>query len=192
MTIHLLIGLGNPGASYAKHRHNVGFMAVAEICDAYQFSKPQQKFGGALAEGKIAGERVFAFFPLRFMNCSGEPAGELARFYKIPLENITVFHDELDLPLAKIRVKTGGGHGGHNGLKSLDAHIGQGYKRVRIGIGHPGTKELVHGHVLSDFSKIERETMAPLLETLAKQLPLLIQGNAAAFASKVALDTQKE
>lgn len=185
--MHLAIGLGNPGASYAKHRHNVGFMALAEICEVHGFSKPQQKFGGALAEGKIAGKRVLAFFPLRYMNCSGEPAGELARFYKIPLERVTVFHDELDLPLAKIRVKTGGGHGGHNGLKSLDAHLGEGYKRVRIGIGHPGAKELVHGHVLSDFMPEERKTMAALLRVMAEQVPLLLDGDDAGFMNKVTL-----
>ncbi len=190
--MRLLIGLGNPGKSYAKHRHNVGFMALAEICDAYGFSKPQSKFGGALAEGKIAGERVFAFFPMSYMNNSGEPAGELVRFYKIPLEHITIFHDELDLPLAKIRVKTGGGNGGHNGLKSLDAHLGENYQRVRIGIGHPGNKDLVSDYVLSNFSKEERAAVDELNAALAKHVPLLIQGDAAGFASKVALATQKE
>ena len=182
----LLIGLGNPGISYAGNRHNVGFMAADAIRAEYGFGRESAKFGGALSEGIIVGAKVLSFKPMGYMNLSGEPAQKLIHFYKIPLSHIIVFHDELDLQLAKIRVKIGGGNGGHNGLKSLDANLSADYKRVRIGIGHPGDKELVHDHVLSDFSKAEMKTIAPLCNNIAAHIALLLQGDDAGFMNKLA------
>jgi len=181
----LLIGLGNPGPSYSGNRHNVGFMAVDRIISDYGFSKPTHKFGGAISEGMIGGQKIYAFKPLGYMNVSGGPAGEASRFYKIPAENIIVIHDELDLLPGKLRVKRGGGNGGHNGLKSLDAHIGDGYQRVRVGIGHPGDKDLVSDYVLSDFSKQERPLMETIVNEISRHLPLLLQNDEAGFMNKV-------
>lgn len=185
-TPHLLIGLGNPGKKYAGNRHNVGFMALDAIAEKYGFKKETVKFGGLLAEGNIDGQKIYSFKPESYMNLSGEPAIRLVQFYKIPLANITVFHDELDLPHAKIRVKRGGGHGGHNGLKSLDAHLGQDYQRVRIGIGHPGDKDMVSDYVLNDFSKDEQKTTNALLKEISANLPLLLQGDEAGFMNRLA------
>lgn len=182
----LLIGLGNPGSKYAGNRHNVGFMLIDVLRAQYGAGAEQRKFGGALSEAVIDGRKTLLFKPLSYMNNSGLPSVELSRFFKIPLENIIVFHDELDLPLAKIRVKTGGGHGGHNGLRSLDAHLGQEYKRVRIGIGHPGDKLLVSNYVLDDFMKEERPATQELLGDMAKHIPLLMAGNDAEFMNKLA------
>lgn len=183
----LLIGLGNPGSSYAGNRHNVGFMAIDRIVSDYNFSKPSLKFGGAVAEGNVEGKKVFAFKPLAYMNISGKPSGEIAHFYKIPLENIIVFHDELDLPLGRLRVKRGGGSGGHNGLKSLDAHLGAEYQRIRIGIGHPGDKNMVSDYVLSDFRKEEMGEVSNILQEISRHIGLLITGNGAGFMNKVSL-----
>ncbi len=185
MTPHLLIGLGNPGSTYAANRHNVGFMAIDAIRNAFEFGREASKFGGAFSEGTINSQKVFAFKPQTYMNLSGEPAQKLCQFYKIPISNITVLHDELDLPLAKIRVKIGGGAGGHNGLKSLDANLGQDYQRIRIGIGHPGDKNLVSDYVLSDFGKEEAKTIAALLADISRELPLLLQGNGAGFMNRL-------
>ncbi|MDX2074657.1 MAG: aminoacyl-tRNA hydrolase [Alphaproteobacteria bacterium] len=182
----LLIGLGNPGSKYAANRHNVGFMVVDELRAKYGAGAEQRKFGGALSEASIGGKKALLFKPLSFMNHSGLPSVELTRFFKIPLENIIVFHDELDLPLAKIRVKTGGGHGGHNGLRSLDAHLGQEYKRVRIGIGHPGDKLLVSNYVLSDFPKEETTHIRALMSDISQHIDLLLQGDDAGFMNKLA------
>lgn len=187
----LLIGLGNPGASYAANRHNVGFMQIGEIIDYYGFSRPLRKFGGALAEGKIGASKVFAFCPLGYMNTSGGPASEAAGFYKIPKENIIVIHDELDLPLGKLKVKSGGGNGGHNGLRSIDSHLGTEYKRVRFGIGHPGDKNRVSDYVLSDFQKDEWPAVELMITEISKQLPLLLQGDDAGFMNKIALSTKQ-
>lgn len=181
----LLIGLGNPGSGYATNRHNVGFMLVNTIRGAYGFGRETSKFSGVLSEGNIDGRKVLTFKPMAYMNLSGDPAQRLMQFYKIPPENIIVFHDELDLPLAKIRVKIGGGNGGHNGLRSLDAHIGKEYKRVRIGIGHPGDKNLVSDYVLHDFAKAERPAIESLLGDMAKHLPLLLQGDDAGFMNRL-------
>lgn len=189
MTSFLLIGLGNPGSAYEDNRHNVGFMAIDAIRATYNFGKESTKFGGLVSEGTIAGGKVLCFKPQSYMNLSGEPSQRLTQFYKIPLEAITVFHDELDLPLAKIRVKRGGGNGGHNGLKSLDANLGLEYQRVRIGIGHPGDKDRVSDYVLSDFSKEEQPSVDKLLKEISTHLPLLLQGDEAGFMSKVALST---
>ncbi len=182
----LLVGLGNPGDQYAGNRHNVGFMAVGSIAAHHQFPAFKKKFGGLLSEGTVAGSRVFLLKPLTYMNLSGESVVAAAQFYKIPPERIIVFHDELDLPLAKIRVKQGGGHGGHNGLKSIDAHIGKEYHRVRIGIGHPGDKDLVSDYVLSDFSKAEKQTVDALLAEISRYIALLLTGgDTAGFMNKL-------
>jgi PTH1 family peptidyl-tRNA hydrolase len=183
----LIIGLGNPGAGYSANRHNAGFMALDAIAQHYDFPKFKSKFNALYSEGTIDGHKVYLFAPMSFMNLSGNPAGEFARFYKIPTSNIIAIHDELDLPVGKQRVKRGGGHGGHNGLKSLDEHLGQEYVRIRIGIGHPGDKNLVADYVLSDFGKEERSTTDKLLKQLAAHLPLLLKNDEAGFMNKVDL-----
>ncbi len=186
----LIIGLGNPGKDYAANRHNIGFMAVDEIAARFKFSAWSKKFRGQLCEGTIDGKKVFLLKPQTFMNLSGESAGECARFYKIPVENIIAVHDELDLPLGKLRVKRGGGNGGHNGLKSLDQHLGENYVRVRVGIGHPGDKDAVHGHVLSDFSKQELPQAEMMVNEIAKHVGILLAGDEAGFMNKVTLATK--
>ena len=191
MTSSLIIGLGNPGPTYLGNRHNVGFMVIDRIINDYGFARSSHKFGGSIAEGIIGGKKIYAFKPLGYMNTSGGPAGEASRFYKIPVENILAIHDELDLPLAKIRVKRGGGNGGHNGLKSLDAHLGDNYQRIRVGIGHPGDKDLVSDYVLSDFRKEERPQMELLVNEMSKHIGLLLQGDEAGFMNKVAIATQE-
>jgi len=185
MTHHLLIGLGNPGKEYAGNRHNIGFMAIDRIIEDYRFSKETKKFGGLLSEGAIGAHKVYAFKPMSYMNLSGEPTLAAASFYKIPPEKIIVLHDELDLPLAKIRVKRGGGNGGHNGLKSIDAHLGKDYGRVRLGIGHPGDKDMVSDYVLSDFSKTEVKTVEILLAEISRHIDLLLAGDEAGFMNKL-------
>ena len=187
----LIIGLGNPGKDYAQNRHNVGFMAVDAIAEEYGFSRWSSRFGGLASEGVIAGKKACAFKPMSYMNLSGNPAGELARFYKIPTERVIAIHDELDLPLAKLRVKRGGGHGGHNGLKSLDEHLGKDYVRVRFGIGHPGDKDRVADYVLSDFAKAEQPTVESCTKEIAKHIGLLLQGDEAGFMNKISLAFQE-
>ncbi|MDI6835541.1 MAG: aminoacyl-tRNA hydrolase, partial [Rhizobiaceae bacterium] len=152
----IIAGLGNPGAKYSENRHNIGFMAVDAIHRRHRFSPWSKKFKAEIAEGEIAGEKVLLMKPQTFMNLSGEAVGEAMRFYKLKPADIVAIHDELDLPAGRARMKTGGGHGGHNGLRSLDAHCGKDYRRLRLGIGHPGDKERVHGHVLGDFAKVDR------------------------------------
>lgn len=191
MNSFLLIGLGNPGTRYAHNRHNIGFMAIDAIAEKYGFPNWSKKFQGEYAEGKIGTNKVFLLKPQTFMNLSGESAGALARFYKIPLENIIVFHDELDLSLAKIRVKCGGGNGGHNGLKSLDAHLGADYWRVRMGIGHPGDKDMVSPYVLSDFAKEEVPAVKKLCVSAAEHIQLLLARNDAEFMNKITLDMKE-
>ncbi|MEZ5895126.1 MAG: aminoacyl-tRNA hydrolase [Parvularculaceae bacterium] len=181
----LLTGLGNPGDKYARHRHNVGFMAVDAIADANGFGPARKKFRSEIREGVIAGEKVIAIKPLTFMNESGQAVGEAVRFYKLAPADVVVFHDELDLAAGKIKVKCGGGNAGHNGLKSIDAHIGNAFRRVRIGIGHPGDKSRVTGHVLGDFAKSDDDWLAPLLAALAKSARYLVDGDAR-FATAVA------
>lgn len=183
----LIIGLGNPGGSYAGNRHNIGFMAVDKIAADFGFSKFCLKFGGAVAEVVIAGEKVFLFKPLGYMNISGTPTGEISRFYKISLEKTIAIHDELDLPLGKLRVKRGGSSGGHNGLKSLDAHIGVDYTRVRLGIGHPMDKNLVANYVLSDFAKAEMPAVENIIAETSRNIALLLAGDEAEFMNKVSL-----
>jgi len=189
--MHLLVGLGNPGRAYASNRHNIGFMALDEIVERHGLSRPKAKFAGTINEGAIGGVRVLALKPQTYMNESGRSVGEAVRFLKIGAGDVTVFHDELDLAPGKLRVKRGGGAGGHNGIRSIDAHIGADYRRVRIGIGHPGAKERVTGHVLDDFSKSERDGwVRTTIEAIADAVPLLLGGDDAGFATRVALLTQ--
>jgi peptidyl-tRNA hydrolase, PTH1 family len=183
--MYLLVGLGNPGSEYAENRHNVGFMCVDEISKSYGFSSERTKFSGFLAEGRIDNEKAYIFKPLAYMNRSGRPVAEAARFFKIPPEHIIVFHDDLDLSPGKIRVKQGGGHGGHNGLRDLDAHLGKLYWRVRIGIGRPMHKEAVSPYVLSNFSKEDHRWLDPLLPLLADEVHLLLTSSPEQFAAKV-------
>lgn len=185
----LIVGLGNPGPKYLKHRHNVGFMAVDAIIDRHNFSKSQNKFKSEVFEGKLSGEKTLILKPQTFMNLSGEAVGEAMRFYKLTCDDIIVFHDELDLVAGKTRIKRGGSHGGHNGLKSIDAHCGKDYQRVRIGIGHPGSKARVNSHVLGDFAKVDYEWLDPLLQTTADHVELLVQDDAAGLMNKIALAT---
>ena len=186
----LLVGLGNPGAEYARNRHNIGFMAVEAIARRYGFSPWRKRFQGQTAEGTVAGDKVLALEPLTFMNLSGQSVGAALQFFKLKPEQVVVFHDELDLPPGKIRVKKGGGHGGHNGLRSMDAHIGKEYWRVRLGIGHPGDKNLVSNYVLHDFAKADQAWVEPLVDACADALPLLVQGQPENFMNKVTLATQ--
>jgi PTH1 family peptidyl-tRNA hydrolase len=183
----LVAGLGNPGPKYAGNRHNIGFMAVDAIIRRHGFGAFRARFHGEIAAGRLAGRDVVALKPATFMNESGRSVAEAARFYKIPLADVFVFHDELDLAAGKVRVKRGGGAAGHNGLRSIDAHLGTDYWRVRLGIGRPGDKRRVLGHVLDDFDAADRQWLDPVLAAVAEQAPLLVAGDAAAFASKVAL-----
>ena len=183
----ILAGLGNPGASYAGNRHNVGFMAVDKLAQDYGFRPWAAKFGGLLAEGKIGDAKAYAFKPMGYMNTSGSPLSQLANFYKIPPADIYVIHDELDLLPGKLRVKAGGGNGGHNGLKSIDAHLGQDYHRLRVGIGHPGHKDMVSSYVLADFFKDEKPLMATLVQEISRHFSLLLAGEEAGFMNKISL-----
>jgi PTH1 family peptidyl-tRNA hydrolase len=185
--MRLLVGLGNPEPRHAKNRHNIGFMAVDGLVRRHEFAPFRAKFSGAYAEGTVAGERVIALKPMTFMNLSGESAGACARFFKIEPEEIAVIHDELDLAPGKLRVKRGGGTAGHNGLRSIDEAIGPDFWRVRIGIGHPGVKELVLPYVLQNFDAEEMAWVTPLVDALADALPLLIRDDVPGFMSKVAL-----
>ena len=182
----IIAGLGNPGRQYQHNRHNIGFMAVDAIQRAHSFSPWSKKFRSEIAEGTIAGEKVLLMKPQTYMNLSGDAVGEAMRFYKLAPSDIIVFHDELDLPAAKVRVKVGGGNGGHNGLKSLDAHVGRDYKRVRLGIGHPGVKEMVSNHVLGDFHKVDQEWLEPLLDDIGRHVELLFKGDGSQFMNKLA------
>ena len=183
--MRLLVGLGNPGPRYARNRHNIGFMAVDEIADHYGFGPWRTRFQGRVAEGRIGGEKLLALEPQTYMNESGRAVGEALRFYKLEPEQAIVLHDEIDLKPGKVKVKQGGGPGGHNGLRSIDAHIGRDYWRVRLGVGHPGDKDLVHGHVLHDFAKADEDWLAKLLDAVAAELPVLLAGDELAFMSKV-------
>lgn len=187
--MQLWTGLGNPGPQYAMHRHNIGFMAVDAIHRRHSFSPWAKKFKAEIADGEIAGEKVLLMKPQTFMNLSGEAVGEAMRFYKLKPADIVAIHDELDLPAGRARMKTGGGHGGHNGLKSLDAHCGKDYRRLRLGIGHPGDKERVHGHVLGDFAKVDRTWLDPLLDAIADNADLLLQPDESKLLNKLALAT---
>jgi peptidyl-tRNA hydrolase, PTH1 family len=182
----LIVGLGNPGEKYARNRHNIGFMAVDELARGYSFGNWKRRFQGVTAEGQIGIGKCILLKPGTYMNESGRPVGEAMRFYKLSADDVIVVHDELDLKPGTVRVKTGGGNAGHNGLKSISAHIGNDYMRVRLGIGHPGDKALVVNYVLQDFSKADREWLDPLLERIARGIPRLLEGGDAAFLSEAA------
>jgi peptidyl-tRNA hydrolase, PTH1 family len=183
----LFAGLGNPGARYASNRHNVGFMAADAIHRRHSFSPWSKKFHAEIAEGRLGDDKVLLIKPQTSMNLSGQAVGEALRFYKIELSDLVVFYDELDLAPGKVRVKTGGGAGGHNGIRSIDGHCGQDYRRVRIGIGHPGIKEMVSPHVLSDFAKSDREWLEPLLDAIADNAELLVKRDDNGFMNKLTL-----
>jgi peptidyl-tRNA hydrolase, PTH1 family len=185
--MRLIVGLGNPGGKYARNRHNIGFMAIDAIARRYGFAAPRSRFKGELAEGTIASERRMLLLPQTFMNLSGEAVLAAMSFYKIQPAEIVVIHDELDLRPGKVRVKRGGGAAGHNGLRSIDALIGQDYWRIRLGIGHPGHKELVLPYVLHDFPSDEmRDWVDPMNDAVAETLPILLDGAPDAFMSEVA------
>ena len=188
----LIAGLGNPGSKYAHNRHNIGFMAADEIFRRHRFSNWQKKFQAEIADGVIDGEKVLLIKPQTFMNLSGQSIGEAMRFYKLKPADLVVIYDELDLVPGKLRIKTGGGSGGHNGIKSIDAHMqsfpgGQNYRRVRLGIGHPGAKELVHNYVLGDFAKADNEWLDTLLGAVADNVAMLAKGEDNSFMNRVAL-----
>lgn len=187
----LLVGLGNPGPEYALNRHNVGFMALDTITESYSFSEPRRKGHCLIREGLIGEEKILAIKPLSFMNNSGLAVAEIARFYKIPTEKIIVMHDDLDVPPGKVRVKQGGGASGHNGLKSLDLHLGQNYWRLRIGIGHPGAKNLVSGYVLRNFGPEEQDLLIAVLQSIACEIPHLLRFDSVTFLNNVALRLQQ-
>jgi peptidyl-tRNA hydrolase, PTH1 family len=185
--MRLVVGLGNPGLRYAKNRHNIGFVAIDAIARRYGFPAFRDRFKGELSEGVIGGARRLLLKPQTFMNASGEAALAAASFYKIPPSEIVVIHDEIDLRPGKLRVKRGGGSAGHNGLRSIDALLGADYWRVRLGVGHPGVKELVQPYVLQNFTAEEiSEWAGPLIDALAETIPLLLAGDSAAFMSEVA------
>ena len=183
----LLVGLGNPGPKYEQNRHNIGFMAVDEIVRRHSFASFKAKFQGLIAYGTLEGDKGLVLKPTTFMNESGRSVGEAMRFYKLSPNDVVVLHDELDLAFGKVRARAGGGLAGHNGLRSIAQYIGPDFRRVRIGIGHPGDKRRVHGHVLSDFSKSEIDMAMKLVDGIADAAPLLSKGDADAFMSRVAL-----
>jgi len=188
--MRLFVGLGNPGAKYAHNRHNIGFMAIDEIARRHGFAPWRRRFQGQTSEGSIDHEKVVLLRPETFMNESGRAVQEAANFFKLGVDDIIVFQDELELPAAKLRVKVGGGIAGHNGLRSISAHIGNEYRRVRLGIGHPGVKELVHGYVLSDFAKDDRPWVEALCAAIADNAGLLASGKDSTFQNKVHLAMQ--
>lgn len=182
----LIVGLGNPGIEYAETRHNVGFMTVDALAGAYGFGPFRQKFDGLVAEGRIGGEKIYLLKPQTYMNLSGNSVVKAAHFYKILPQNIIVIHDDMDLPVGKVKAKLGGGAGGHNGLKSIDAAVTPGYNRIRIGVGHPqGGGEAVVNHVLSRFSKADAELLAADIEAVVQNIGLVIEKGVAAFSSRI-------
>ncbi|WP_375689096.1 aminoacyl-tRNA hydrolase [Pseudooceanicola sp. LIPI14-2-Ac024] len=187
--MQIFVGLGNPGAKYAGNRHNIGFMALDRIAADHGFGPWKAKFQGELTEGRLGGDRVILLKPMTFMNLSGQSVGEAMRFYKLEPEDVTVFHDELDLAPGKVRVKQAGGHAGHNGLRSIHQHIGHNYQRVRLGIGHPGHKDRVAGYVLSDFAKAEEDWLDDVLRGVSDGAAELADGDAGKFMNAVALRT---
>jgi PTH1 family peptidyl-tRNA hydrolase len=186
----LLVGLGNPGDQYCDNRHNVGFMAVDEIVRRHRFPAWRRKFKAEISEGLLGPVKVMAMKPQTFMNRSGEAVGEAVAFYKLAPSDVVVLHDELDLPPGKLRMKQGGGHAGHNGLRDIERHIGPDFRRVRIGIGHPGDKHRVTGYVLSDFPRTDDVWLDPLLDAIADAAPSLAAGQDEKFMTRVALLTQ--
>ena len=189
----LIAGLGNPGEAYQNHRHNIGFMAADAIAAAHRFALPRARFRGQVFEGTLEGKtgavKTLILKPMTYMNDSGVAVREAAAFHKIPLERVFVIYDELDLAAGKVRVKLGGGNAGHNGLRSISTHCGNDYWRVRLGIGHPGEKERVTGHVLGNFTKADRTWVDPLLSAIGEAAPYLADDDAAGFMNKVTLLT---
>ena len=183
----LIVGLGNPGETYQNHRHNIGFMAVDAIADAHGFGPARAKFRGQVREGMLGGKKAMILKPMTYMNDSGTAVQDAVAFHKIPIEQVWVIYDELDLAAGKVRAKQGGGNAGHNGLRSISTHAGNDYWRVRLGIGHPGERERVTGHVLGNFTKADRAWLDPLLEAIAKAAPALADGDAAGFMNKIAV-----
>lgn len=181
----LIVGLGNPGSQYQHNRHNIGFMAVDEIIRRHNFSEPRKNFQALVSEGVLGGEKVLLMKPQTFMNLSGQAVQAAVAFYKIPPDHVIVFHDELDLLCGKIRTKFAGGAGGHNGLRSIDGHLGKDYWRVRLGIGHPGEKELVTGHVLGDFAKADGIWLEKLMQSISEHAERLVKKDMDGFMSKV-------
>lgn len=188
--MRLFVGLGNPGKQYQLNRHNIGFMALDTIVERHKFSGWEKKFQGLVSMGELGRERILLLKPQTFMNLSGQSVQAAAAFYKILPDDIVVFHDELDLAPGKIRVKKGGGAAGHNGLRSIDEHLGQMYWRVRLGIGHPGMKEMVSGYVLGNFNAEDEKWLVPLLGGIGEYAEKLARGDAAAFMSKVAQEVE--
>ncbi len=187
--MRLFVGLGNPGSQYAGNRHNIGFMALDRIAADHGFGPWRAKFQGQITEGRLGRDKVLLLKPETFMNLSGQSVRAAVDFYKLEPGDVTVFHDELDLAPGKCRVKSGGGHAGHNGLRSIHGHLGPDYQRVRLGIGHPGRKELVSGYVLHDFAKADQDWLDDLLRGLSDGAPALADGDAARFQNAVALRT---
>lgn len=185
--MQLWVGLGNPGPQYALHRHNVGFMAIDVIADIHGFSAPKKQFQGWLSEGRIGSEKILLLKPATFMNESGRSIRAALDFYKLAPSDVTIFHDELDLAPMKVKVKRGGGTAGHNGLRSTDTHVGNDFRRVRIGIGHPGHKDRVTGHVLGNYHKTEIEPLTDLLGAMAAEAEWLAKEDDARFMNAVAL-----
>lgn len=190
--MQLWVGLGNPGPQYAMHRHNVGFMVADTIAEVHGFGAVQKKFQGWVQDGRVGGQRVILLKPATFMNESGRSVAEALRFYKLTPEALTVFHDELDLVPFKVRVKQGGGTAGHNGLRSIDQHLGPAFRRVRIGIGHPGHKDRVTGYVLGNYAKSELDDLADMLGAIAGEAGSLASGDNERFMSDVALRQQRD
>ena len=188
--MRLFVGLGNPGTKYQGNRHNIGFMVVDHIARRHGFAPWRRRFQGETSEGTIDGERVILLKPTTYMNESGRSVGEAANFFKLAQGDIVVFHDEIELPPAKVRVKVGAGIAGHNGLRSISAHVGNDYRRVRLGVGHPGVKELVHVHVLNDFAKSEWPWVEGLCDIIADNVGLLVSDKDSTFQNKVHLAMQ--
>ena len=190
--MRLLVGLGNPGTEYKNHRHNIGFMAAEEISAAFSFSAWQKKFHGRICVGEIAGEKVFILLPDTYMNASGKAVQAASAFHKITPENVIVLHDEIEIAPRKIRIKQGGGHGGHNGLKSIDDAIGKEYWRLRLGIGRPPHPEMdVADYVLSNFNAEEKKWLKPFLKSVAQHFPLMLAGNPSELMNRVTLDLKE-
>jgi len=188
--MQLWAGLGNPGTQYTLHRHNVGFMAADAIAETWNFAPEKKGFHGWVREGRVGSDKILLLKPATFMNESGRAIGEAMRFYKLDVGDVTVFHDELDLAPFKVKVKTGGGTAGHNGLRSTEAHIGNPFRRVRLGIGHPGHKDRVTGHVLGNYAKAELDDLADMLGAIAAEAPRLAAGDDARFMNEVSLRLQ--
>lgn len=189
--MQLWVGLGNPGAQHAMQRHNIGFMAVDAVAETHRFDPWRKQFQGWTAQGRIGAERVLLLKPATFMNESGRAVGEAVRFFKLAPADVTVFHDELDLAPFKVKVKTGGGAAGHNGLRSTDQHLGADYRRVRLGIGHPGHKDRVLGHVLGNYAKAELDDLADMLGAVAAEAEWLAKRDDVRFMNDVALRLQR-